>query len=339
MTFHRGAVARLLPLFILIAASLSLHAQNAGSIHGTVTDPSGAVVPNATVHLTNAVSGFSRTTTSDATGGFNFPNVPFNPYQIQVTSKGFAPLTQNTSIDSVVGTTLQLRLTLAGATQTVTVATQGPEIEDTSTYHVDVDRDLFNKVPLESQSSGLSALVTETTPGVAADSNGLFHGLGDHASNSFSIDGEPITDQQSKVFSNQLPTNAIASLEVIDGAPPAEYGDKTSLVIVATTRSGQGITTPTGNVYASYGSFGSATGGFNLSYGGQKWGNFIEVGRPRTPDASSIRPSLSSSTTRETRRTSSTAWTTPSTPPIRFTSTLTTAAPGSRRRTPTTTLA
>ncbi len=70
---------------------------------------------------------------------------------------------------------------------------------------MDVDRDLFNKVPLESQSSTLSALVTETTPGVAADSNGLFHGLGDHASNSFSIDGEPITDQQSKVFSNQLP--------------------------------------------------------------------------------------------------------------------------------------
>jgi len=78
--------------------------------------------------------------------------------------------------------------------------------------------------------------VTETTPGVAADSNGLFHGLGDHASNSFSVDGQSITDQQSKVFSNQLPSNSIQSLQVISGAPPAEYGDKTSLVIVATTR-------------------------------------------------------------------------------------------------------
>ena len=47
--------------------------------------------------------------------------------------------------------------------------------------------------------------MTLSTPGVAADSNGLFHGLGDHASNSFSVDGQPITDQQSKVFSNQLP--------------------------------------------------------------------------------------------------------------------------------------
>jgi len=70
---------------------------------------------------------------------------------------------------------------------------------------------------------------------VAADSNGLFHGLGDHASNSFSVDNQPITDQQSKIFSNQIPVDSIESLEVIPGAPPAEYGGKTSLVIVATT--------------------------------------------------------------------------------------------------------
>ena len=159
---------------------------------------------------------------------------------------------------------------------TVTVEATGDLVEDDPTFHTDVDRDLFNKVPLESQSSGLSALVTETTPGVAADSNGLFHGLGDHASNSFSIDGQSITDQQSKVFSNQLPTNAVQSMEVISGAPPAEFGGKTSLVIVATTRSGQGVTTPTGDVYASYGTFGSATGGFDLSYGKQNWGNFLE---------------------------------------------------------------
>ena len=147
----------------------------------------------------------------------------------------------------------------------------------TPRFHTDVDRDLFIKVPLESQSSTLSSLVTLTTPGVAADSNGLFHGLGDHASNSFSIDGQSITDQQSKVFSNQLPSNSIQSIQVISGAPPAEYGGKTSLVIVATTRSGQGVTRPTGSVTASYGSFGSASAGFDLSYGGKNWGNFVEV--------------------------------------------------------------
>ena len=48
----------------------------------------------------------------------------------------------------------------------------------------------------------LSELVTQVTPGIAADSNGLFHGFGDHAQSSFSVDGQPITDQQDKVFSN-----------------------------------------------------------------------------------------------------------------------------------------
>jgi len=270
---------RVFPLIVMLFGLLSLHAQSgsAGTLHGTVTDPSGAVVPGATVHLTHATSGFSRTATTDATGQFSFSNVPFDPYQLEVSARGFASLVQITSIDSAVGTNLNLVLQIAGASQTVMVESQGPLVEDTSTYHTDVDRDLFNKVPLESASSTLSSLVTETAPGVSADSNGLFHGLGDHASNSFSVDGQPITDQQSKVFSNQLPSNAVQSLEVIEGAPPAQYGDKTSLVIVATTRSGQGVTKPTGDISASYGAFGSATGGFNLAYGGQNWGNFVEM--------------------------------------------------------------
>ena len=66
-------------------------------------------------------------------------------------------------------------------------------------------------------------------------------------------------------------------LPVLVSAPPAEFGEKTSVVINATTRSGQGLKTPTGSVTASYGSFGTSTAGFNLGYGGDKWGNFISV--------------------------------------------------------------
>ena len=73
---------------------------------------------------------------------------------------------------------------------------------------------------------------------VVADSNGFFHPLGDHAQTSFSIDGQPISDQQSKIFSTQIPLNAISSMELITGAPAAEYGDKTSLVVNAVTESG-----------------------------------------------------------------------------------------------------
>ena len=171
---------------------------------------------------------------------------------------------------------LSISLKVANSSESVTVeATAEDLLENTSTFHTDVDRDLFDKIPLESASSSVSSLVTLATPGVAADSNGLFHGLGDHAENSFSVDGQPITDQQSKVFSNQIPLDSIQSMEVISGAPPAEYGDKTSLVIDVTTRSGQGMTTPHGSVTAEYGSFGTSNVGFNLGYGGKNWGNFI----------------------------------------------------------------
>ena len=190
---------------------------------------------------------------------------------------GFSSFVQDVGVASVVPVNLKVALKVTSASSTVTVEGGEDLIENDPTFHTDVDRGLFNKLPLESQSSSLSSLVTLASPGVAADSNGLFHGLGDHASNSFSVDGQPITDQQSKVFSNQIPSNSVQSLEVISGAPPAEYGGKTSLVINVTTRSGQGLTKPVGNITTSYGTFGSATGSIDLGYGGEKWGNFFEL--------------------------------------------------------------
>jgi hypothetical protein len=250
---------------------------NSANVQGTVTDPSGAVVASATVDIHNPVSGYERTTTTDSAGSFNFPNVPFNPYHLSVTANGFSPLAQDIDVRSSVPVSVKISLTVAGTSNTVTVEGGGDLLENDPTFHSDVDRALFDKLPLESQSSSLSSLVTLSTPGIAADSNGLFHGLGDHAENSFSVDGQPITDQQSKVFSNQLPVDAVQSLEVISGAPPAEFGDKTSVVIQATTRSGLGVTPPHGSVFASYGTFGTANAGFDLAYGNQKWGNFISA--------------------------------------------------------------
>jgi Carboxypeptidase regulatory-like domain/TonB-dependent Receptor Plug Domain len=251
-------------------------AGNSGTIYGTVMDATGAIVPDANVSVVNPVSGYSRSTKSDASGHYQFNNLPLNPYHIVVSGTGFSTASQDVEVRSFVPVTVKSSLTI-GAASTVVNVTGSDLVENDSTFHTDVDRGLFDKLPLESQSSSLSSLVTLSSPGVAADSNGLFHGLGDHASNSFSIDGQPITDQQSKVFSNQIPSNSIQSIEVISGAPPAEFGGKTSLVIQVTTRSGQNVTTPTGSITASYGTFGSATGAVDLSYGGKNWGNFIEV--------------------------------------------------------------
>jgi Carboxypeptidase regulatory-like domain/TonB-dependent Receptor Plug Domain len=261
-------------------AGISLQAQSGGnstSVTGTVYDPSGAVVPNATVEIHNPVSGFARNATTNDTGTFSIPNVPFNPYHVTVTSSGFAPYSQDIDVRSVVPVTMNIKLTVQ-STETVTVESNAEDLlANEPTFHTDVDKNLFDKLPVESPSSSVTSLVTLATPGISADSNGLFHGLGDHAENSFSLDGQPITDQQSKQFSNQIPMDAIQSLEVIAGAPPAQYGDKTSIVINVTTRSGQGMTTPQGNITASYGSFGTSNIDFNLGYGGKNWGNFITL--------------------------------------------------------------
>ena len=265
--------------FVFLAANILLgQTSNSTSVVGTVTDSSGAVVPAASVDLRNPVSRFSRSTTTDSSGKFTIPNVPFNPYHLLVSAKGFTAQSQDVDVRSTVPVSLNIALQVGGASEVVTVEANGQDlIENTPTFHSDVDRGLFDKLPLESQSSSLSSLVTLSTPGIAADSNGLFHGMGDHAENSFSVDGQPISDQQSKVFSNQLPLDAIASMEVISGAPPAEYGEKTSVVISATTRSGLEMTKPAGSVTTSYGSFGTSTVDMNFGYGGESWGNFISA--------------------------------------------------------------
>jgi hypothetical protein len=266
--------------FLLFAGGLvfAQSTSTSGTVRGTVLDQSGAAVANATIDIENPVSHYSQIVHSGDQGAFQITNVPFNNYHLIASNPGFRPLVEDLDVRSSVPVMLKIDLQVGSASTTVDVFASGGDLVETdSTAHTDVDRGLFDKLPLESSSSSLSSLVTLSTPGVSADSNGLFHGLGDHASNSFSLDGQPISDQQSKVFSNQIPLDAVQSLEVIEGAPPAEYGDKTSLVIVATTRSGLGATTPHGDFTTSYGTFGTANTGFNLAYGGANWGNFISA--------------------------------------------------------------
>jgi hypothetical protein len=252
--------------------------QSSGILDGTVTDPSGSAVAGATVEIQNPVSHYSRSTTTDPDGKFRIANVPFNPYHLEVKAEGFAASATDVEVRSSVPMSVKLTLKVASAATTVTVEAGGTDlVENDSTFHTDVDRELFDKMPLESASSSATSLVTLVSPGIAADSNGNMHALGDHAQTAFSIDGQMVTDQTSKVFSNQIPADSIQSLEVISGAPPAEFGDKTSLVIKVTTRSGLGITKPTGSATASFGSFGTASGGFNVAHGGEKWGNFVSL--------------------------------------------------------------
>ncbi|MEP7077208.1 MAG: TonB-dependent receptor [Acidobacteriota bacterium] len=265
--------AQSLVLFIsigVIAQSLG----TAGSIFGLVTDPNGAVVAGASVSISNALTGYSRTVTTATDGTYRFNDIPPNNYVLKISASGFGGTTQAVNVRSTVPMNIPVALTLANAMATVDIQENETIVENVPTTHVDVDASELRRLPLRTPGNGLSDAVTMKSPGVVADSNGFFHPLGDHAQTQFTIDNQPITDQQSKAFSTQIPVNAIQSLEVITGATPAEYGDKTSLVVNAITKSGINHKRPTGSVYSTFGNFGSYQEEADVAYGGSKFGNF-----------------------------------------------------------------
>lgn len=271
---------KLLAVASLFFFAISVFAQslgNAGTIEGTVADPSGAMVPQATVTLTNAVTGYKQAVPSDANGAFRLLNIPPNHYRLEVRAQAFGAFTQDVVVRTSVPIAVTATLPLAAEISTVTVEAGAAAVETDPSAHVDVDRSSLTKLPNASPGGGLADAITYSTGAVSNDANGGFHPTGDHAQVSYLIDGQIISDQQSKVFSTSLPTSAIQSMELITGSPGAEFGDKTSLVAQVTTRSGLGTGKVFGNVDTSYGSFGTATGSFGLGFGNTKIGNFLAL--------------------------------------------------------------
>ena len=273
-----------LVIVVLAVAAFSAGAQsiNSGTVLGTVVDQSKAAIAGAQVHLRNPVTGYDQSVLTDNTGSFRFNNVPQNNYQLSATASGFASSAQEIDVRSALPLTTNLQLNVAAASTTVTVESAGALVETDPSAHQDVDRSTFLKLPSFDPGGQLSEAITQSTGGVAADANGFFHPLGDHAQVSFVIDGQPISDQQSKVFSTQIPANALQSMELITGSPDAQYGDKSSLVVNATTRSGLGATKAFGSIESQWGSFGTWGGSASLGFGTPKFGNFIVVNGVRS---------------------------------------------------------
>ena len=128
---------------------------NSGTISGIVTDPTGAVVANANLTLSNSISGLSRTTSTDNSGAYTFANLPFNTYRLSATALTLAPETQTVQVQSTVPVALNITLQVASQNTTVEVtATSGDLIETDPVNHTDIDRDLFDKIPLSGNALG-----------------------------------------------------------------------------------------------------------------------------------------------------------------------------------------
>jgi hypothetical protein len=130
-------------VFLAVALMLvrisTASAQAGGSLTGTIKDPSGAVIPGATVTLANSALGNQLTTVTDGQGAYSFPNVPVGRYDLTITLEGFKPQ-RRAGLAVDINSRLQIDATLevGGQSETVTVTANSVHVETTSTQIGDV---------------------------------------------------------------------------------------------------------------------------------------------------------------------------------------------------------
>src|SRR5882762_10021083 len=142
-------------LFLAVVMILSLGvAANAqtfrGAINGTVTDPSGGVVPNAQVKATESTTGIDHTTLTTTEGQFAFQDLPLGSYKVSVTAQGFPPYAID-KVDVTAGSiyTLSVKLSLQATTTTVEVSAAAITLDTTTqTQTMTLSNDIVQNVPL-----------------------------------------------------------------------------------------------------------------------------------------------------------------------------------------------
>ena len=142
------AIGALLLAFVSIVPSFGQSLGNAGTIEGSVVDPSGAAVAKANVTLHNAITGYTQSTLTGPEGTFRFSNIPPNPYHLEVRASGFAVFAQDVSLRNAIPMQFKATLALTGAKTSVTVEGAGADmIEVDPSAHIDADRSLIMKIP------------------------------------------------------------------------------------------------------------------------------------------------------------------------------------------------
>lgn len=251
----RGRIHSLIfPLVLAVsyfALSIPADAQAVfGSITGTITDPTGAVIPNATLTVTDVNKGISQTVSTNASGNFEVTRLIPDTYVVKVTATGFAPA-QSAPVAIFANQTQQVNLTLhAGraAAATVTVTAAAPPLETSRAEVAEtLDTQQVNTIPnINRNASQLELLIpgmqrasfsnapTENPQGTqAVESNGSNFGeLG------WQLDG---TDNREPVLGDIVinpPVDSLSEMHIITEDYPAEFGGAVGGIVVAETKSG-----------------------------------------------------------------------------------------------------
>src|SRR5215204_6335748 len=258
---------------ILLLLTPAVFAQGrTGGIQGVVKDPTGALVPNARVTVTQPVTGYNQTTQTDAQGSFKLVNVPFNTYKVRVEAAGFQPAEESIDLHTTIPLDLDLSVSLEEATAAVTITTSGAAMLETdrTSSDTDINQTLLERPVGAAPSRAIESIVA-STPGFVTDDNGRMHPRGSESQVQYVVDGVPVTDNMSAIFSTSLDARTLRTVEVLTGGIPAEFGDKLAGVINVNTRSG--LEGPTqGGVSFSGGSFSTGEVGADFSTHTKRFG-------------------------------------------------------------------
>src|SRR6185437_2052646 len=237
-----------LGLFAVLAQPAMGQGANQGSIQGTLTDPSGAVVPGASLTATNAATGIAFTTSSDANGLYTFLVVPAGTYTIVARKNGFAEVTQ-TGVVVTVGArlTLNISMPLASQQSTVTVSGHAPIVETSrSAVTATVNERAIGDLPTNGRNFINFVLLT---PGVTLDTRGgdiSFAGqrgtlnslIVDGADNNNTFFGQTLGRTGSGRAPYQFSQDAVQEFQVNTNGYSAELGRAGGAVINVVTKSG-----------------------------------------------------------------------------------------------------
>ncbi|HZD77340.1 MAG TPA: carboxypeptidase-like regulatory domain-containing protein, partial [Acidobacteriaceae bacterium] len=212
-----------------------VHAQaTSGNIVGTVTDPSGAGVPNATVTATNVATGITNKSTSNASGEFRIDNLLAGQYNLEGQSPGFAPFKlQNFTVTLNQTSTAKLGLSLAGTATSVEVSAESAAAIDTTTIQLQQNFTLKESQDLPTATIGLGAInLSLLSPGVAT-SGGIGAGTGPSVggqrprNNNYTIEGVDDNDKSVTGPLLTIPNDATGEFTLLTNQFSPEFGHST----------------------------------------------------------------------------------------------------------------
>lgn len=219
----------LLAAVCLCTLSAAAQTGGQGALEGTVLDPSGAVVPNATVTATNQASGVATTRVSSGAGLYSITPLIPGVYTLEVKAPGFAVLKQeNLEVNGLTVTGYNVKL-FAGTTSEVTVTDAPPQLQVTNpAVQAVITQDTYESLPIimNNQQRDPTSLAT-LAPGAQSGTRApIFSGTGNYLAEVY-VDGVPTTttNQQgdNRIVSNGIPVESVEQLQVISSAPSAEY--------------------------------------------------------------------------------------------------------------------